>query len=61
MPVEVSAVDVGDRAARRVRLAGSPPKLSKAERVASGKAARAAVPLESHAVLSPTELRAGSG
>jgi uncharacterized protein (DUF2252 family) len=57
MPVEVAAVDVGDRAARRVRHAGSPPKLSKADRVASGKAARAAVPLESHAVLAPTDLR----
>ncbi len=57
MPVEVSAVDVTDRAARRVR-SGPPPELSRDERVASGRAARAAVPLESHAVLSPTELRA---
>ena len=58
MTVEVSAVEVSHRSARRVRSAGPPPKLSRDERVAVGKAARAAVPLESHAVLAPTELRA---
>src|SRR6478736_1174891 len=58
MTVEVSAVEVESRSARRVRSAGAPPKLSRDERVAVGKAARGAVPLESHAVLAPTELRA---
>ena len=58
MTVEVSAVEVGHRSARRVRSADAPPKLSRNERVAVGKAARGAVPLESHALLAPTELRA---
>ena len=58
MTVEVSAVEVEHRSARRVRPAGAPPKLSRDERVAVGKAAHGAVPLESHAVLAPTELRA---
>ena len=57
-PGSISAVDVVDRSARRVRRTGALPHLSRVERVASGKAARAAVPLEAHAVLSPTELRA---
>ncbi len=58
MPVELTAVDVPDQTARKVRNVRAPHRLSKAERVASGKAAREAVPLATHALLSPSELRA---
>jgi uncharacterized protein (DUF2252 family) len=54
----LAAVPVADRGARRFRRAGPVPHPSRAERVARGKAARAEVPLEAHAVLVATELRA---
>jgi uncharacterized protein (DUF2252 family) len=54
----LAAVPVADRGARRIRRPAPVPHPSRAERVARGKAARAEVPLETHAVLAPTELRA---
>jgi len=57
MSVEVTAVEVPDQSARRVRAGDKPPKLSRVERVARGRAARVEAPLESHVVLAPTELR----
>jgi uncharacterized protein (DUF2252 family) len=54
----VAAVDVREPGERRVQRAGPTPHVSRVERTARGNAARAEVPLESHAVLAPTELRA---
>ena len=53
----LTTVEVADPGARRVRRAAAAPPLSRPDRVARGLAARAEVPLESHAVLAPTELR----
>jgi uncharacterized protein (DUF2252 family) len=52
------AVPVKDPGRRRIPRAKTPQYLSRAERVARGKAARAGIPLEAHSVLAVTELRA---
>jgi uncharacterized protein (DUF2252 family) len=54
----IVAVDVAEPDQQRIPLVplGTPP--TRAEREARGKAARREVPLESHALLAPTELRA---
>jgi hypothetical protein len=54
----LTTVEVADPGARRVRRSASPPPLGRPDRVVRGLATRAEVPLESHAVLAPTELRA---
>jgi uncharacterized protein (DUF2252 family) len=54
----LTTVEVADPGARRVRRSGSVPPLSRPDRVARGLATRSEVPLETHAVLAPTELRA---
>jgi uncharacterized protein (DUF2252 family) len=53
----LTTVEVVDPGARRVRRPAAAPPLSRSDRVARGLATRAEVPLESHAVLAPTELR----
>ncbi len=54
----LTTVEVADPGARRVRRSAAAPPPSRPDRVARGLATRAEVPLESHAVLAPTELRA---
>ncbi len=51
------AVDVAEPDQQRTPLVPLGPPPTRAEREARGKAARREVPLESHAVLAPTELR----
>jgi uncharacterized protein (DUF2252 family) len=53
----LTAVEVAEPGARRVRRPAATPPPSRPDRVARGIAARAEVPLESHALLAPTELR----
>ena len=53
----LTTVEVVDPGARRVKRSAAPPPLTRSDRVARGLATRAEVPLESHAVLAPTELR----
>jgi uncharacterized protein (DUF2252 family) len=53
----IVAVDVADPDQQRIPHMPTGPRPSRAERVARGKAARREVPLESHALLAPTEFR----
>ena len=53
----IVAVDVADPDQQRTPVVPAGPPPSRAEREARGKAARREVPLESHALLAPTELR----
>ncbi len=53
----VTEVPVPEPRTKRVRGSGPVQHLTRAERVARGKAARAEVPLDAHGVLAPTEPR----
>src|SRR5690242_7354068 len=54
----LTTVEVADPAARRVRRTPSPPPPRRSDRVARGLATRREIPLESHAVLDTSPLRA---
>jgi uncharacterized protein (DUF2252 family) len=56
--VRLAAVEVPQQEARRIRQSDTAAYLSRTDRAARGKAARAEVPLAAHAMLAPSDFRA---